>query len=454
MIDFVELDDDIKPVEIKKHGTKIVLLGNTETENTMRAPEGSLGPSRWIAKYLNMRYFRFPQGVTVKAREGWESPRSDQARNKLRTVTGQEKYLNDHAESQGKVELSGAIAHWWILKDSDALTQDSNYYASAGHIASLYQDELYEMATSRAGSAKLQQFGVIFGYRQVVIYVEPREAPTSKLTTDTARTRLLLNNEPLPWSDWAADFRENMPMEIENLVKEKAAGSSGKDHSRSIRERLRNILDLYKVSRYRPTPNGNLTIDETQLSRGGQASNGRGGTGGGNGSGGSKRGGTSGNVYSLFEKKDGAPGQKVRPDPFPKVDWVSAAEGTREPNDDLEDRAAKFIIDQNRLLINADFRVFADMISRWHKEVGGGGAAKEIIVEVVRAWFEQALVETVIGVQALQNAKEWPMQNIQTALSQEALTATVMQRYHIDNSIKREIGSKLGKMQTARTADG
>jgi len=32
--------------------------------------------------------------------------------------------------------------------------------------------------------------------------------------------------------------------------------------------------------------------------------------------------------------------------------------------------------------------------------------------------------------------------------SEEALTAAVMQRYHVNTNVKRELGSKLGKLQT------
>jgi hypothetical protein len=447
--DYLEIVDDVKPPEIIQNGTKIVLLGNTDDENTMQAPEGVPAPSRWIAKCLNSRYFRFPDGIKVKAREGWENPRSDGARNKLRTVTGQEKYLKDRALARGKVQLLEATAHWWILEDSDALSQESNYYLSAGHVAALYRDELYEVVTSKAGSARLQQFGVIFGYRRVVIYIEPLPAETNVLTTNTARTSLSINNEPLPWAEWACEFRENMPEEIDQLIKETAAGSTAKSHTESIRDRLKQILDLYRLSRYRPTPNGILMLDDDQAARGGKIGASEGSAGGGGASlptpfG--RRVGSGGNIYSLFEKNNGVRGQKVRQDPFPKVNWISVGDGTREPGM-VEDRAAKFIMDQNLLLINADFRVFNDMISRWHKEAGGSAPVREVVVEVVRGWFEQALVETVIGIQALQNAKEWSIQQIQAALSEEALTTAVMQRYHVNNSIKRELSAKLGKLQ-------
>jgi hypothetical protein len=67
----------------------------------------------------------------------------------------------------------------------------------------------------------------------------------------------------------------------------------------------------------------------------------------------------------------------------------------------------------------------------------------------VHGWFEQALVEAVIGVQALNGSKEWNVAQIETALSEEALTLAVMPRYHVYNSVRRELGSKLGKLSQA-----
>lgn len=446
--DYLEIDDAIKPDIIKDHGTMIVLLGDKGDHPTIEPPPTAPGPSRWIAKYLNTRYFNFPKDVTVRCREGWSNPRTDVDRNLLRTVHGQEHYLNEHSQAKGTLKIEpSAIAHWWILKDEPALSNNSGFIESNGHMAALYHNELYELANSRSGTARLQQFGVIFGARQVVIYVEPIETDGAGLTTNTARTNLLINNEALPWADWAADFRDHMPTEIEAFIAEKAANSTNTDHSKSVRERLKPLLDLFKVSRYRPTPLGELFIDDEHLVRGGRprATGNPQNTGEGAGSGASRKGGVLGNIYALFEKKNGKPGEKVEPDPFPEVRWVCIKDGTRNPPD-LEDRAAKFIEEQNLLLINADFRVFADMVTKWHKDTGGSDATRSTVEDVVRAWFEQALVETVIGIQALRGAKEWTMDDIKSALSEQALTAAVMQRYHINFTIKRELGAKLGRL--------
>lgn len=439
---FLPIDDDVKPTLINDHGTCVILLGNSESENTMQAPPASPSPSRWISKYLNTRYFEFPEGISLKAREGWDYPRTDTDRNYLRSLTGQKPYLESHCQSSGTLELNDAKALWWILKEEPAVTNNSGFIESSGHVAALYQNELYELTTARAGMSRLQQFGITFGYRFVVIYIEPSATGDARLTTNTARTQLLLDNDALPWADWAAEFRENIPDEIETFVRTKAAKSIEPDHSKSIRERLKDIMDLFKLSRYRPTPEGDILIDTERLVRGGaarqiQVTRTRSGRPSGT------EGGTTGNVYAVFERKDGTPGQKVTPDPFPRVRWVSVKDGTRE-HGYMEDRAARFLPEQNLLLINGDFRVFADMEKFFGKEYASKAGTEEQIRDSVHAWFEQALVETVMGVQALHNSKEWSPSDVESALTEEALTTSVMQRYHIHFAVKRELGLKLG----------
>ena len=69
--------------------------------------------------------------------------------------------------------------------------------------------------------------------------------------------------------------------------------------------------------------------------------------------------------------------------------------------------------------------------------------------EIVHQWFEQALVETVIGVQQLRGSKEWGPEEIDKALSPEALTSAVMQRYHVYIACRREMGAKFGKLSAS-----
>jgi hypothetical protein len=442
-----QLQPETKPPQIDKHGTMVVLLGRQEEADTMMMPSDATAPSpsRWITKYLNTRYFCFPDGIKVKAREGWQLPRTNTDSNILRTLTGQKPYLEKHAESSGVKELTGATAHWWILKDEEALTQNSGYIASSGHVAALYQNELYEMVSARQGVARLQNFGVIFGHNRVVLYVQPHNGEERRLTSNTARTHLLLNGEALPWADWAAEFREDMPKPIAELVDRVAAAASGSDHKQTIRERLKAIADLFRFSRYRPTPKGKLLLETENSIAGGRAKPRGEPTNQSDQEPGGK-GGRAGDVYSLFLSAGGVPGEEVMVAREPEVQWVSVENGTRTPPD-LEDRAAKYLPQQDIILANADFRVFNDMIDRWttrYKQVSG---ARDVVKDVVQEWFEQQLIEAVMGAQALRDARQWSFDDVQRLWSEEALTAAVLPRYHVDIAVKRALGAKLGTLK-------
>jgi hypothetical protein len=409
----------------------------------MIAPAGVPSPSRWVSYYLNTRFFRFPDGIRVRAREGWDFPKEDKDRNLLRTVHGQEKYLEQHKQASGTVELNGAKAHWWILRDEAAMTQNSGSVASTGHIAALHRDELYELSMGRAGVARLQQFGVVFGYRQVVIYVEPVVRDGERLSSNTARTNLLLNSESLPWADWAAEFRRNMPEEISDLMDSITAGSTSSDHKKAIRDRLKEIKDLFRFSRYRPTTTGDKITDPDRTAGGtpranGSTSSGKSPSGG--------KGGNSGNIYTLFLSDDGVPSEEFFGSNEPDVKWVTVGEGTRTAGV-LEDRAAKYIPEMNLLQINGDFRGFTALVDRWVELYGDSPGTRAAVVDACREWFEQSLIETVMGVMALKDSREWTQDDISRSLSEEALTSAVMPRYHIDVAVKRALGAKLGSLK-------
>jgi coenzyme F420-reducing hydrogenase beta subunit len=133
----------------------------------------------------------------------------------------------------------------------------------------------------------------------------------------------------------------------------------------------------------------------------------------------------------------GVPSDKAETDPFPVVQWVSLRDGTRDENE-IEDRAARYLPEQNILRVNADLRVFTDMVRRLCKERKDApdGTIEGVVTDVVHAWFEQALIETVIGLQQLKGSKEWGAEQMDVAFSEEALTATVMQRYHVHNQCR------------------
>jgi hypothetical protein len=442
---WLPISDDVKPEPIKDHGTMVILLGKKAGENTMDAPPEASIPSRWVTRYLNSRYFRFPESVTVKARENWTSPRDDQ-HNMLRRVIGVEAWLKKNSAESGSVALKQATAHWWILKDK---VDDSGSHFSSGHAAALYDDELYEMAVGRPGVWRLQSFGVIFGYNKVVIYIEPIQNQDGSLTANTARTHLLIDGQSLPWTEWSAEFREKMPEPIVKLMDQVASGASNTETAGSIRERLKQIRDLFKFSRYRPTPDGKHTVEDDFTNTGGNVGEGATGGGGGGsrkGGGGNRGGARAGDIYAMFADVGNTPAEEVSGYFDPQVKWVSIRDGSRTA-DFLEDRAAKYLPQVNTIQANSDFRVFVDMIARWRKFYSSVPSAEPVIESVVKEWFQQQLVEAVLGALALRRSGNWSEQEAEELWSEAALTSAVLPRYHIDERIKRSLGSKLGTLK-------
>lgn len=435
---------DAKPEQIDEHGTMVVLLGKSDDDFTISPPANTPMRAKWLLRYLNTRYFRFPEGVTVKAREGWQLPRGDK-HNFLRTVEGQGAWLDRSAQSKGEVRLSDAVVHWWILgPDTDV---NSGHTAPGGHVAALFQNELYEMTIARGGIARLQAFGVIFGTDRVVLYVEPDQDPARPVIANTARTQLLIGGEPLDWARWAAEFRDAMPEALSALQDEIAAHSGEKDHRKAISERLKQIKDLLRFSRVKPAKDGEVFADPDAATPGGDAAEGvvrevKGQRDGG------KKGGRAGDIYALFAESGAISADPVAGFDEPEVIWKSAELGTRN-REEMEGKAAQFLLQQNKLLINADFRVFTDMVDRWAASYRHVPGAVNAVEDVVHEWFQQQLVETVMSAKALKSTGRYALQDLEKLWSEDALTAAVLPRWHVDQSIKRSLGMKLGSLKQA-----
>ena len=438
---FAGVDAEEKPTLVRAHGTRVTLLGNAYdlSDDTLAAPSGAARPSRWLTRYLNTRYYQFPGGIRVTAVENWGGDGAGDDR----LVHGMKWFLERHTETSGAVDLTDAVAHWWILKPFEERQAMNSVTIEQGHVASLFQDELYEIQTGNAGVARLQQFGVTFGHDRVVLYIVPTQSDL--LTSNTSRTQLLLSSNPLPWSLWAREFRESFPPELEELV-EQSVPHSTEDYKRAIRDRLNAIRDLMRLSRYRRAGSGDSKIAP-----------------GFDVLGGSVIGADSVSPmnrphpvhppappkrFAELHKLEaaGLTAEEIAALNDPKVYWLSTADGSRNPGQ-LEDRAAKYLPETNQIHANGDFRGYTDMIERWKQRYAHSPGAEPFIRDTVREWFEQALVETVVSCKSLQHSQYWSADDVERLLSEEGLTAAVLPRYHIDVSVNRALGRKLGSLK-------
>lgn len=438
------IQDDVKPEPIDANGTMVVLLGQSMDHCTMDAPPLTKMPKKWILRYLNSRFFKFPEGVTVKVREGWDLPRGDQ-HSFLRKATGQGVWLEDNSEAQGVVKLPQAAAtvHWWIIKTTADM--NSGHYTPGGHVAALFQNELYELVFGPAGYARLQSFGVVFGGERIVLYLEP-DAKIVDVTANTARTQLLINNEQLDWPAFATEFRNLMPQELRDYQDDIGSASNQTDHRKAIKERLKTIKELFHFGRYRQKIGGAFKavqgentggeLSEADEKAKNEATAPRG-----------SRTASRGDIYALFTDDGGIDSEIIDSPSDPEAKWISTSDGSRSAGD-LEDRAARYLPDQNLLLINADFRAFTDMVDRWADRYDHVPGCRASVEDTTREWFEQQLLETVMSALALKQGGKWSMTELARLWDEHSLTAAVLPRYHIDMSIKRILGQRLGKLQT------
>lgn len=449
--DFVAgLEDAEMPEQVKASGsgTRIVLMGQRADQDTCAPPDDAgTRAAQWVRRYLNMRYFRIPQNIKIQCQEY----KAD-GDGGLRPVTGQGPMLDAVAMGRcGAVLLDGAIAHWWILPEAEAkfekpiqlpgavksTTSMQTFnpgYQNRGHVAYLFNNELYDMSAGNAGYARLQQCGIIFGTDRVVIYMEPT---AGDITTNTARTQLIVDNGPPPWTDWAHQFRDKMPEALREFVDSFEAKRAPIDDS-AIKERIQEVLKLFAVPKYVPSKRGEQQLDEED------------------GDGATTRSGatSTGNRRETEQpakprppqaarglKPRGARGERIDREDLPRTFWKFAVDQTRARGE-MEDKAAHYDAESNTLSINGDFRTFVAWIEYFSKQYPSIAGVRESIRSQIMIWWEQMLLEAVLAFQDFKRSPHWIDMHV---LTDEALTMAVLPRYHFFNAFKRAIRTQLGK---------
>jgi hypothetical protein len=442
-----QVGDDMKPDPIGLHGTMVVLLGRDAADSTVEPPRGVQNQNHWILQYLNTRFLEFGPGTSMRTRTGWRSPIGS-VENHLATATGMKPWLVRNAESSGVVDLrkSKAMVHWWILR-ADAESGNWNYIPE-GHIAALFQSELYELLYRSSGFVRMQTFGILFGSERVVLYVEPTQGADMLVTANTARTHLLVNNNGIDWGKYALEFRDLMPPELVAFQENFGADANRVERKAHIAERLRSLSALFQFGGYRrPTPKAKpaapkppsvpaneqeqepkaaeppkapATPAPDKPSKPAQP-----------------------DILSLFADEIEDDMERMETPPQPEARWITVADGSRSPNDLLK-RAGRYLPEHNVLLINGDFKGFLDLIDRWTERFIHVPGARQAAQAIAREWFEQQLIETIMGAMALKEDVSWTMGDLAGLWSEQALTAAAMPRYHVDQIMRKMMIERLG----------
>ncbi|TLU61219.1 sensor histidine kinase [Thalassotalea litorea] len=448
---FRSVDEDDKPDIIVDHGTRVTLIGKTIDEDTMQLPDGvNLTRESWIYRTINERFYEIDENIDIKVRIGYNRPRENTKHNHLLIAKGQKHIYESNAVHSGTVVLSDADVHWFILNEG---VQGHGRHYVTGNTSIIHEGEIFDRTDGRANRASM--FGILFGAKHVVLLIEPK----GQYNQNVQRTALMrIDGNPMPWSRWSEEFKSKMPPEIKEYVQSLVQKASKDSHSDSITERLKALSKFYKVSRYKPSPTGEYNVDDGSLVATGSESTSepRKKGGGTNSDGGGASGGTTGvkpggveDILTGRRKNSGSKAKEVRPNPFPRVDWVSLREKTRDEGE-LEDRAALYISSENLIKANKDFMGFQDVIHHFLTEYKDVPNSAEVISDTVMEWFEQQLMESVAGILSMKNRKMWSNEDIDKALSEECLTASIMQRFHLIREVNRILSSKLGKPLSKR----
>lgn len=285
---------DIKPDWLNDHGTVIVLLGNSPTDDTVRGDQSrEEADLKGLAAYLNRRFLEVPEAVQltvdelrVTARAAW--PRSEDdahgeepevgtdRRTNLRTVRGALHYIRypetgrGHLTAEGVVPLRDGTQAAWFLWEGDRPAIHS-YASQYGFIATAYLNELYDVTSHHAVYRSLGVADQTVRQRLWVIFTPaPYNDRTRKgVYPRTDRNALLVAGgpdagAPVPVHTWAAEFAERMPEEIREALRQARPSEEGTVDD-AWRDRIAERFgSRWRISKLRIQRGGPETVDPSQ----------------------------------------------------------------------------------------------------------------------------------------------------------------------------------------------
>lgn len=448
---WLPLPESDRPSIIKQNGVSVVLLGKSQEDDTTLSPPGADLPSQWVAAYLERRYFDTPPSITLRVLRPVEI--YDSGRGSVRaihdTIRGQGYYLDKHSEYRGTVELSDVEANvkWWILNEE--IVTGGKTWNNRGHVAALYQNELYELRAGQSRASALKDFGIYAGHGRIVIYVEP----TNVLGANTARSSLILpGGVPIDYALIGAGFADKMPDALAGFMSGQVSAEQG-DHRKSILKNLKEVEDALEQARFRRSPKGKLEslqtesggrathVDEAREPRSPYGTSARPQD-------------ATGRVGSDYlrrarEEMDRLRAKRVDVDPLPKIVWDE--DGTTvQPG-----RAATYTRAIHLVTANAKFDFYLDLLE-WSIEEAKNRTASDvddvilrrICADEVRRWFEESLAQSVVVLRPMAHDTRWGPKVYETGLSDEGLTAAVVShRWLLLSAIKRGLAGRLGRMK-------
>lgn len=491
----VDVSEDYFPEFIRKRGsgTVVTFLGQVEGDNTF-VPSGR--PKYWLERYLNGRFAELgDDGIDVFVRVAigdnvdWPRTREEADERASRRGSGQFNFrrvrgthtmwseASDHQgpDFRGVVDLPGdeaknyppARMYWWVLpsKDESGIVSSSRT-VGGGSIAVRYQGELYDWRTGRNADPLFARLGILFGKSRVGLILEPLGL---SVRDDFARKSVLIGGLEIlksdAWNDaWSSQFRDNLPSRIRETINSEQARLEVDDPDRQkrIRNRLKDTFAMLRTPRFRAHDGGRARAGLTSVvDAGGEGSGGVSrSVGDGSRNGSARPRGLSDLLVEAIDEES-LPAEPVFSIQELTVRWVSetdAADLALVESDGLglRDRAAALVgIDGQKateIAANVDFRMYQSVLASLLNEfnVEGDDEKSALITKTAREWFEQKLIETVIGIRMLENGGSWTPASLSAALDPRSLTAAfISDTFHTRAAIRQNLVKQLGSAITS-----
>lgn len=468
------------------HGTEVLLMGRPDHPDTTQPADPAAAPGH-IRRALNSRFAELPEGIEVEV-DGPLEPDGLRAR-----IEGARHHLDTRAQQRGEVRLTHATLHWWLLEHQPPTTTPAPGHLAGGHVAALFQNELYDVQHARRGGfARMSQFGIRVAQDRVCVWVQPD--PALVASSPSRSTLALRPDRPedlwpgqaaLPWPLWATEFTRRMPPALAQLALDADGdGESAQDLRRMAAKALQDDPGLGPVPRYEasgthdephlealePLEDPETFIPESASVRGarhtlamfgallGDSDEGRAEL-------------RRLEAVSRRQRADRDAAEASRPEPaapretprrrrrgratvnerdLPQPRWISVEDQTR-PAGYLEDRVASYDLETNELTINADHRLYRALV---RDLIAEHGSRRRSVVETLagriarREWYLH-LAATILRSKQLATSAAWDSDAAASMHSPEALTGALAYNTAIHTRARRAMSSRLGASDSA-----
>lgn len=255
--------DRLRPDWLQDHGTIVVLLGSESAPHTVLGnPLTNESDIKGLSSYLNARFWDLAD-VIVSVTE-LRSPnmnqwpvsaidRDDARRPNNRRIQGARHFLTGVTGPNGKPGASGTLqldqgrvrTEWYLWEGERPAIH--SYAKKGGYIAIRYNDELFELTSSKP---HFRWFGVIESKVQqnLTLILGPQlyESASSArwgVHPDQSRNRLIFSGEgekggAVPLSDWGLEFADHMPEAVLDAIRAARGKGSGSIDDDEYRKRL------------------------------------------------------------------------------------------------------------------------------------------------------------------------------------------------------------------------